>query len=464
MALIFSFQNILKSQNTELELVRVEFWQPQDQIDHWIRIKEDGSNGVEISEGQKTKAWMKNISGGISKKPVAYVSGSIPRIGACFKKEGENVSCSGSDGLPSNNSDFFGRAIIEGIDQSGAIVFSSKLPIKPLVKIGSGNTYEYIATAIDDNLEIGVIHYFESFKIKWEWSRTDNELGQWFDAGMSANVVYVTLEKPIKEKPASGYSHYLTLIHIGCKYGDKATSNASLVAQVWSYFEERQVCRADGEPLKYYGQWSNGNLGVDTQGLLTSKDGLCTSWAKLILDVLKAQGFREPNNLVRVVGSDFTVSSGNRGFFIKTWEETPPGTSGDPDYPYRNEKGTPFYINNTYNWSYKEVELTSTTPAQNNMNNAQSDFTNHVFIRIMGEFYDPSYGSVYGAPGLALITDPIDPTSEIEVETVPVFDNEISAFYYTELGDPNQYFIQMNVPANSIFIYIVPAVSDEYNY
>ena len=168
LALIFSFQNILKSQNTELELVRVEFWQPQDQIDHWIRIKEDGSNGVEISEGQKTKAWMKNISGGISKKPVAYVSGSIPRIGACFKKEGENVSCSGSDGLPSNNSDFFGRAIIEGIDQSGAIVFSSKLPIKPLVKIGSGNTYEYIATAIDDNLEIGVIHYFESFKIKWE--------------------------------------------------------------------------------------------------------------------------------------------------------------------------------------------------------------------------------------------------------------------------------------------------------
>ena len=341
LALIFSFQNILKSQNTELELVRVEFWQPQDQIDHWIRIKEDGSNGVEISEGQKTKAWMKNISGGISKKPVAYVSGSIPRIGACFKKEGENVSCSGSDGLPSNNSDFFGRAIIEGIDQSGAIVFSSKLPIKPLVKIGSGNTYEYIATAIDDNLEIGVIHYFESFKIKWEWSRTDIELGQWFDAGMSENVVYVTLEKPIKEKPGSGYSHFLTLIHIGCKYGDKATSNAALVEQVWAYFEERQVCRADGEPLKYYGQWSNGNLGVNTQELLTSKDGKCTSWAKFLLDIMKLQGFQEPDNLITVRGYLGNLVSSNRGFLIKNWQIIAPGTSGDVDFPYQNTKNNP---------------------------------------------------------------------------------------------------------------------------
>jgi len=215
MALLCSFQINLTAQNADLDLVRVEFRQPQDQIDHWIRIKEDGSNGIEISEGQKTKAWMKNIGGNISKKPVAFVSGSTPRVGACFKKAGENESCPGSDGLPSINSGFFGRESIEGVDQSGAIVFTAMLPIKPLMKIGAGNIYEYIATPLDNNLEIGVIHYFASFKVKWEWSRTGDELGQWFDAGMSENVVYATLNKPIKEKPASGYSHYLTLIHIG---------------------------------------------------------------------------------------------------------------------------------------------------------------------------------------------------------------------------------------------------------
>ena len=96
----------MAAQNTKLDLVRVEFWQPQNQIDHWIRIKEDGSNGIEISEGQKTKAWMVNTGDGVTKKPVAYVSGSTPRIGACFKKGGENVSCTGSDGLPANNSGF----------------------------------------------------------------------------------------------------------------------------------------------------------------------------------------------------------------------------------------------------------------------------------------------------------------------------------------------------------------------
>lgn len=464
MALLFAFQINLTAQNSDLDLVRVEFWQPQDQIDHWIRIKEDGSNGIEISEGQKTKAWMKNTSGSISKKPVAYVSGSTPRIGACFKKTGENLTCAGADGLPAINSGFFGRATIEGIDQSGAIVFSSTLPIKPLMKIGTGNIYEYLATPVDDNLEVGVIHFFETFKVRWEWSRTDNQLGQWFDAGISENALYVTLDKPIREKPASGYSHYLTLIHIGCKYGDKASSNAALVAKVWSYFEGRQVCRADGEPLKYYGQWIGGNLGINTQELLLSKDGMCTSWAKFMLDVLKSQGFREQNNLVRVVGSDIPISSAGRGFFVKTWEETPPGTSGDSNYPYRNNKGNPFYINNAYNWSYKEVDLTSPTPAQNNINNSQSDFTNHVFVRIMGELYDPSYGSLYGAPDLAYILDPMDPTSEIEVETVPIFDNQISAFYYYESGNPSQYFIKMNVIIHSTFIYIVPAVSDEYNY
>jgi hypothetical protein len=58
----------------------------------------------------------------------------------------------------------------------------------------------------------------------------------------------------------------------------------------------------------------------------------------------------------------------------------------------------------------------------------------------------------------------MDPTSEIEVETVPIFDNQISAFYYYESGNPSQYFIKMNVIIHSTFIYIVPAVSDEYNY
>ena len=198
--ILFIIHISLAAQNTELDLARVEFWQPQGQIDHWIKIKEDGSNGVEISDGQKTKVWMRNVNGSIVKKPAAYVSGSTPRIGACFKKGGENVSCAGSNGLPANNSDFFGRATIEGMDQSGTTVFLSSLPIKPLVKIGAGSTYEYIATEIDRKFDSETIQYFETFKVKWEWSKTDNELGQWFEAGTSENVVYVTLNKPIKEK------------------------------------------------------------------------------------------------------------------------------------------------------------------------------------------------------------------------------------------------------------------------
>jgi len=331
-----------------------------------------------------------------------------------------------------------------------------------LVKIGTGNTFEYIATEIDSKFGVGMIQYFESFKIKWEWSRTDNELGEWFEAGISENIVYVTLNKPVKENPGSGYSHYLTLIHVGCKYGDKAVSNSELVAEVWSYFERRQVCRADGELLKYYGQWSNGNLGVDTQELLTSKDGICTSWAKILLDVFKIQGFQELDNLVNVRGYCGYPNSIKEGFFIKNWQENPPGTSGDANFPYENIKNTPFYFsNNTYNWLTQEVSFVSSLPAQNNYN-CVSDFTNHVFTRIMGGFYDPSYGVKYGNPGSALIPDPQDPNNEIMVQTIPDFDNNaLSAFYYIDIDNPNIYLIQMKTSPMVSFIFINPSPSPE---
>lgn len=464
--LLLFMQFSLTAQNTELDLVRVEFWQPQDQIEHWIRIKKDGSNGIEISEGPKTKVWMLNTDGSVTKKPAAYVSGSTPRIGACFKKGGENISCAGSDGIPSNNSDFFARATIEGIDQSGAIVFLSSLPIRPLVKIGTGSTYEYIATEINDKLEPETIQFFESFKIKWEWSKTNEELGDWFEAGISENIVYVTLNKPIKENPGIGYSHYLTLIHIGCKYGDKATSDADLVAQVWSYFEGRQVCRVDGEPLKYYGQWSSGNLSTTTKELLTSKNGMCSSWAKTLLDVLKLQGFQELNNLVRVRGYLGDVISDEEGFLVRNWQESPPGTSGEINFPFKNIKNTPFYTSmNTYDFAYQEVYCTASLSAQNN-GNCVSDFTNHVFVRILGDFYDPSYGTRYGNTTTVEIPDPQLPGENLLVETIPDFNNNaISAFYYIKPSDINLQLIQMKTTTSPSFVYLeIPAQPELDDY
>ncbi|MEZ4918771.1 MAG: hypothetical protein R2792_06645 [Saprospiraceae bacterium] len=76
----------------DISLCKVEYYQPNEDASYWIRIKEDGLSGVELSGEVSTVAW-ESTSGNITKKPVAYVSGSTARIGACFKKEGTNKVC-----------------------------------------------------------------------------------------------------------------------------------------------------------------------------------------------------------------------------------------------------------------------------------------------------------------------------------------------------------------------------------
>ncbi|MEZ4918768.1 MAG: hypothetical protein R2792_06630 [Saprospiraceae bacterium] len=88
---------ISNAQSGFLELCTVEFWQPNEGVSNWIRIKEDGLSGVELSGEISTVAW-ENTSGNITKKPVAYVSGSTARIGACFKKEGTPILEQASQG------------------------------------------------------------------------------------------------------------------------------------------------------------------------------------------------------------------------------------------------------------------------------------------------------------------------------------------------------------------------------
>jgi hypothetical protein len=79
-------------------------------------------------------------------------------------------------------------------------------------------------------------------------------------------------------------------------------------------------------------------------GSPVNRDGECTAWVKLFLDLFKINGIRNENNYVAV------KANGSTGFFIKTWEVTGgPSYPGDPQgYEYKNVKGSPFYVNNNY--------------------------------------------------------------------------------------------------------------------
>jgi len=421
------------AQGLNFQLARVDFWRPATLADHWIVIKEDGIAGTPISGESKTSAWKNLNAGGVMKKPVAYVSGCHARIGACFTQSGEADNCPepNPDGLPSGNpAGYYVRG--EVVDQADQPIGIS-LPAKTLYKTGSGDVYEYPATTVSAPFEANRIQYFEKFRIRWEWSTADDPDGTWTGCGVSENPLYVTRKKPKDEAPGVGYRHFHTLLYIGCKYANGATEEEAMIQDVWEHFEGRAVKRVDGAPMKYYGDWSGGNLASHTDELIERKDGMCMAWTRLFLDVFKVQGFQESINALYVKPRISEV------LFVKTWKkDVESGSSGNPVYPFANIRGTPFYLNNSYNWIQHEVVLELPSLAQNN-SNPQSDFKNHIFARIKGNLYDPSYGVPYGQS--EFVSDPLNPPEV--VESVPIFDNNHISAYAIQPSAPI-YYIRIN--------------------
>lgn len=362
-----ALNTLVFSQGAGLELIRVELWTPKEGALQWIRIKKDGLGTSPVSvEEHKTKVWMRTETGNITKLPAAYMSGSTPRISACFRKKGRAGVCT-SNGNANQSIKYYVRATMQDIA-------GMTLPPQQLQLSGSPDTYEYVTAEANKSFNMNEIRYFPAFKIIWEWSLT-GEYGSWKLIEISENVLYVTLDMPIKENDAKGYRHFETLLYIGCKYANGDTNHNALVNAVKQHFSTRSVQRSDGEPMKYYGQWTNGNLASKTDELLASLDGMCMAWTRLFLDVLKMQGLWEDENYIVVKARN------SDGFFVKTWEtDITIGTSDNPLYPFKNVKGVPFYTGNQYNWQYAEVSLSQALASQNN-SNPQSDFGQHIFAK-----------------------------------------------------------------------------------
>jgi hypothetical protein len=300
--------------------------------------------------------------------------------------------------------------------------------------------------------------FLDDLKIKWEIKakKAGEPIGEWEPVGESINDWYLTLSKPIAEEAGKGYLHFHTLFDISCRYGIGA-SDFELINGIWGHFAGRQVKRADGQFMKYYGQWSGGDLGVKTSELLQNKDGECTAWARLFLDVLKVHGFREADNIVTVKSTEST------GFMIKEWQSiSGQGSYTNTDYPYKNLRGTPPYnSNNSYNWDYAEITLKKSSESQNN-NNPRSDFDRHRFVKVKGILYDPSYGISYGNSKSISIPSVQFPGLFDELQEVTLLDNAVSAFYNQYPG--NILKIRMNSlnPENTIIIEDIYDGSNNY--
>jgi len=287
--------NPANAQGNALELIRVEFWAPQDKAGHWVRIRKDGLSGEELSGEFKTNAWFVDKTGAIVKKPVAYAAGATPRAGACFRILGSGKFCPpASDpggSAPTDPAPYFVRGVV--VDASGqptGMVF----PTKQLTKTGTKKVFEYRAEPATSAFPDQQVQFMEQYRIRWEWSPSGDENGAWTQAGISDNRLYVTHRKPLERTP-----FFYTCLHLGCTEAHSETNEAAIVAAVQAKFASRCIARVDDAQnncLKYWGDPFRTRQNRGLEYLLENasgadyEDGRCQEWAEFFQKTLAAQG------------------------------------------------------------------------------------------------------------------------------------------------------------------------------
>lgn len=220
------------------------------------------------------------------------------------------------------------------------------------------------------------------------------------------NTPYITWDDPLAAAP------FETCLYIGCQAADNhggtdGTDDVTTLQTVWTNgFTTRDVTRVDGTELHYYNPW-NTNV-TDTAGLISAGNGQCGAWAKLFVDVLRAQGLYTNYSANPGFADNYVIVTPTHGyadgFIVNHWRfAAGGGSSGLPDFPYLNIPDSPFMAGNSYAWLYAEVRDQVGIAGQNSTNPC-SLFNNHQIVRVVYQdpsgndvetFYDPSYGVAY---------------------------------------------------------------------
>jgi len=224
------------------------------------------------------------------------------------------------------------------------------------------------------------------FQLDWEVSYDNGST--WQAIGDTKHTVYVTLDQP----HSSAAFFQETLFYIACKQTDGQTTEAGAINGIWQHFTDLEVKRADGTPLTYYSAYNIPDLN-STPELLFEGTSRCEGWAKFFLDVLKMHGVQHSDNFAVIL----PIFPNDHGFLIKTWDFTEPGTSGNSEYPYKNNFVMPMLLAGGYNWvNTPDVTYQSGIPAQGNTM-PPAFFGDHGVAVVNGIYYDPSYGQTYSS-------------------------------------------------------------------
>jgi hypothetical protein len=159
--------------------------------------------------------------------------------------------------------------------------------------------------------------------IDWEVS---SDGVNWTPAGRTNNECYVTLGRLTTGTAAAPVTHPIleTSVDIGCRPGQllSITDAAAATKAIWDEFKHPDlgVNSAEGTTLHYYGSLTNtppeGQPSFFTAaGLVANGEGRCQAWARLLVDVLNAQGISSRVYAVLPDGKPYGVTA--IAFYIK---------------------------------------------------------------------------------------------------------------------------------------------------
>ncbi len=339
--------------------------------------------------------------------PVAFVSGSAPKVTAKFELAG----CT--------------KTIWAKADGPG----NFDLPAKQL------NQGTYPATSLTSGFPANKVDFYEPFQMEWYISNSPN--GPWQKAGKSSHPLYIT-HSPALAIPM--LEPYHSVVYYGCKSGKLLTNKDQITDAIYAgVFTGKKVIRKDS-PTRLNGMtyWSPinenpapeaGDLCFTTEGLLQYEDGRCGAWSEFLLDMLAIQGIsatgvgifwkatkkldavddiRRNNELSAFFGSDlpnlFETSplSEYAFFFINNYN-----ISNAVDFNIFDEEYDPVSLNPNFttspytltNGKVLNLGPQSGAGAQGN-SNPQSPFADHAVVKYTysngsSKYFDPSYGTMF---------------------------------------------------------------------
>lgn len=342
-----------------------------------------------------------------AKNPIAYVSGSFPRVKAVFE-----INCSPASEIwvKGVNADGYNFAPKKLVIENGVWIYS-ELTGTP----GWNSVKQFASSTVD---------LWENFEITWSISDSPTSL-KWTPIGTSVHPMYVTYATPL----ISIVFH--SVIYHGCKNAKGLSNELNVVNNAYNAFVNHDIMRRDNpQPLIYWNPSFANPLSslfcYSVDGLLYYGDGTCGAFADFFHKMIQVQGIAGSSS------SEVTVSwaSGyDLPYLIYIHELTPDlnalatNTYGlaivPPDYNqdgnFNDNFRAMFFVNN---WLFPtdrrfygiaasiNIPLAAplvgvkTLPASDqtgvdgqNNNNPRAFFENHAIVKYNNAYYDPSYGT-----------------------------------------------------------------------